>query len=114
MIETKDSTSRRAFLGEAGRIAGVSTLAGMTLPHVHAAENNTIQLALVGCGGRGTGANEKALGIKKGPIKLVAMADVFPQKLSDSHGHRVGASLPRWTCPWSASSSASTGTARPW
>src|ERR1039457_3110827 len=81
MIETKDSTSRRAFLGEAGRIAGVSTLAGMTLPHVHAAENNTIQLALVGCGGRGTGAIENALGIKNGPIKngpikLVAMADV--------------------------------------
>src|ERR1022692_3812383 len=123
MIETKDSTSRRAFLGEAGRIAGVSTLAGMTLPHVHAAENNTIQLALVGCGGRGTGAIENALGIKNGPIKLVGMADVFPQKLSDSHGHLrgrfasqmdvqvsvavaqllredtcVAASLPRWTC----------------
>ena len=58
----------------------------MTLPHVHAAENNTIQLALVGCGGRGTGAAENALGVKNGPIKLVAMADVFPQKLSDSHG----------------------------
>src|SRR5271169_3690566 len=90
MIETKDTTSRRAFLSDAGRIAGVSTLAGMTLPNVHAAENNTIQLALVGCGGRGTGATENALGIKNGPIKLVAMADVFPQKLSDSHGRLRG------------------------
>src|SRR6202167_2951942 len=90
MIETKNSPSRRAFLSEAGRIAGVSTLAGITLPHVHAAEDNTIQLALVGCGGRGTGATENALGIKNGPIKLVAMADVFPQKLSDSHGHLRG------------------------
>ena len=90
MNELKDTTSRRAFLSEAGRIAGVSTLAGITLPHVHAAENNTIQLALVGCGGRGTGAVENALGIKNGPIKLVAMADVFPQKLSDSHGHLRG------------------------
>ena len=90
MNETKDSTSRRAFLSEAGRIAGVSTLAGITLPHVHAAENNTIQIALVGCGGRGTGAAENALGIQNGPIKLVAMADVFPQKLSDSHGHLRG------------------------
>src|SRR5215831_6782054 len=90
MSDTKDATSRRAFLKESGRAAGVSTLAGMTLPYVHAAENNTIQLALVGCGGRGTGAVENALGIKNGPIKLVAMADVVPQKLSDSHGRLRG------------------------
>src|SRR5713226_361640 len=86
MSETKDATSRRTFLKDSGSIAGVSTLAGLTLPLVHAAENNTIQLALVGCGGRGTGAVENALGVKNGPIKLVAMADVFPSKLSDSHG----------------------------
>src|SRR5579871_6595764 len=90
MSETKDATSRREFLKDSGRIAGVSTLAGITLPYVHAAENNTIQLALVGCGGRGTGATENALGIKNGPIQLVAMADVFPQKLSDSHGRLRG------------------------
>src|SRR6266567_5370565 len=90
MSETKDTTSRRAFLCDTGRIAGASTLAGMTLPYVHAAENNTIQIALVGSGGRGTGATENALGIKNGPIKLVAMADVFPQKLSDSHGRLRG------------------------
>src|SRR5229473_638020 len=90
----KDATSRRTFLKESlkdsARIAGVSTLAGMTLPHVHAQDTHTIQLALVGCGGRGTGAAENALGIKNGPIKLVAMADVFPQKLSDSHGRFRG------------------------
>src|SRR5436305_275245 len=83
---SEDATSRRQFLTNSGRIAGVSTLAGLTLPHVHAAENNTIQFALVGCGGRGTGAAENALGVKNGPVKLVAMADVFPAKLADSHG----------------------------
>jgi predicted dehydrogenase len=77
--------SRRQFLTNTGRIAGASALAGVALPHVHAAENNTIQLALVGCGGRGTGAAENALTVKNGPIKLVAMADVFPAKLSASH-----------------------------
>src|SRR5258706_9287816 len=90
MIEPNNAKSRRTFLKDSGHIAGVSTLAGMTLPLVHAAENNTIQLALVGCGGRGTGAVENALGIKNGPIKLVAMADVFPSKLSDSHGRLRG------------------------
>ncbi len=91
MNESKTkATSRRQFLTEGGRIAGTSALAGIALPHVHAAENNTIQLALVGCGGRGTGAIENALAVKNGPIKLVAMADVFPQKLSDSHGRLRG------------------------
>jgi predicted dehydrogenase len=90
MIDPKETTSRRAFLSGAGRIAGVSTLAGIALPHVHAAEDHTIQLALVGCGGRGTGALENALGIRNGPLKLVAMADVFASKLSDSHGKLRG------------------------
>ena len=52
---------------------------------VHAAENNTIQVALVGCGGRGTGAADNALSTKNGPIKLVAMADVFPDRLNGSY-----------------------------
>src|SRR5260370_22373197 len=90
MSETNNATSRRTFLKDSGTLAGVSTLAGTTLPLVHAAESNTIQLALVGCGGRGTGAVENALGIKNGPIKLVAMDDVFPQKLSDNHGRLRG------------------------
>src|SRR5215831_18046319 len=90
MSEQTNGTSRRQFLAGSGRIAGASVLSGIALPHVHAAEDNTIQLALVGAGGRGTGATENALGIKNGPIKLVAMADVFPQKLSDSHGRLRG------------------------
>jgi predicted dehydrogenase len=52
---------------------------------VHAAENNTIQVALIGCGGRGTGAAANALSVKNGPTKLVAMADVFESRLNGSH-----------------------------
>src|ERR1051325_4880390 len=84
--QTTNTSSRREFLTNSGRIAGSSALAGIALPHVHAAENNTINLALVGCGGRGTGAAENALTVENGPIKLVAMADVFPSRLADSHG----------------------------
>jgi predicted dehydrogenase len=86
MSEQKNGSSRREFLTTGSRLAGASVLSGIALPHVHAAENNTIQLALVGAGGRGTGAAENALTIQNGPIKLVAMADVRPQKMSDSHG----------------------------
>src|SRR5512133_426567 len=77
--------SRRDFLHSTSRVAGASALAGVALPHVHAAENNTIQVALVGCGGRGTGAAVNALSVTNGPTKLVAMADVVPKKLNDSY-----------------------------
>ncbi len=49
-------TSRRAFLKKTGCIAAGTALAGVRIPRVHAAENHTIQLALIGCGARGTGA----------------------------------------------------------
>jgi len=88
MSETaKSVTSRREFLKNTGRMAAASALAGAAIPHVHAAENNTIQLALIGCGGRGTGAAAQALSVKSGPIKLVAMADVFERKLTGSYSN---------------------------
>ena len=77
--------SRREFFTRTGRGAAVSALAGVALPPVHAAGSNTIQLALVGCGGRGTGAAINALSVKNGPMKLTAMADVVPAKLNSSY-----------------------------
>jgi predicted dehydrogenase len=85
-MKPTDNSSRREFLKDAGRVAAVTTLAAGALPHVHAAESNTIQVALIGCGGRGTGAAKDALSAKNGPIKLVAMADVFENKLNASFG----------------------------
>ncbi len=78
-------TSRREFLKNTSRFAAASALAGVALPHVHAAEDNTIQLAIIGCGGRGTGAVANAFEAPGGPVKLVAMADLFPDKLNSSH-----------------------------
>jgi len=77
-------TSRREFLKTTGRLAAVSTLAGLAVPSVHAAGSDLIQVALIGCGGRGSGAASQALSTKSGPIKLVAMADVFENKLNRS------------------------------
>lgn len=81
---TNREITRREAIRTSGGIALASALAGMAIPNVHAAENNTIQLALVGCGGRGTGAAANALAVKNGLIKLVAMADVFPERLAGS------------------------------
>ena len=77
--------SRRDVLKTAGVAAAATALAGVSVPFVHAAETNTIQLALVGCGGRGTGAVVDALSSKNGPCKLVAMADVFKDQLESSY-----------------------------
>ncbi|MFI5457795.1 MAG: Gfo/Idh/MocA family protein [Isosphaerales bacterium] len=84
MTEPKPGTTRRAFLEKTGLAATGSALAGIAIPAVHAAEDNTIRVALVGCGGRGTGAAGNALSTRQGPIKLVAMADVFLDRLNDS------------------------------
>jgi predicted dehydrogenase len=82
--EPKGATSRREFLKDAGRISAASALTAASIPYVHAGEDNTIQLALIGAGGRGTGAAEDALSVQNGPIKLVAMADVFEHRLKES------------------------------
>lgn len=84
--------SRRSVLKSSGTTAAAASLVGAStalgakpVPKVHVAENNTIRVALVGCGGRGTGAAVNALTVANGPIELVAMADVFPEKLESSH-----------------------------
>ena len=46
-------TPRREFIKNTVKIAAASALAGIAIPRVFAAEDNTIQLALIGCGGRG-------------------------------------------------------------
>lgn len=84
---SSNETTRREFIKSTGKFAAASALAGVALPNVHAAGSDVIQLALVGCGGRGTGAANNALSTSRGPTKLVAMADVFPAKLSSSYGN---------------------------
>ncbi|HEY5914267.1 MAG TPA: Gfo/Idh/MocA family oxidoreductase [Verrucomicrobiae bacterium] len=79
------STNRREFLKTSGKAVLATTLASAIARPGYAAEDNTIRLALVGCGGRGTGAVANALATKSGPIKLVAMADIFSDRLSRSY-----------------------------
>jgi myo-inositol 2-dehydrogenase / D-chiro-inositol 1-dehydrogenase len=78
-------TTRRDFLKTSGTaLAGAALAAPLATPRAgYAAEDNTIKLALVGCGGRGTGAAANALSTK-GPTKLIALADVFPDRIERS------------------------------
>ncbi len=80
-------TSRRAFLKTSSHAAAGIALAAAVPRAGYTAEQNTIQLALIGCGGRGTGAVANALATQRhgGPIKLVAMADLFQERLDRSY-----------------------------
>ena len=85
------SITRRNFLSNSGKLATGGALAGVALPMVHGQSSDVTKLALVGCGGRGTGAASNALSVSaaNGPTKLVAMADVFQSKLDQSYNGLV-------------------------
>ena len=84
---TRDSkVNRREFLRQSGSVAAGAAVLG-SLPHTaFAADDDTIRLALIGCGGRGTGAVGDALSVRDaGPIKLYAMADLLEEKMENSY-----------------------------
>lgn len=76
-------SSRREFLKRSGAAVAGAALTSAIAARSYAGEDNTIKVALVGCGGRGTGAAANALSTK-GPVKLWAMADVFDNRLDGS------------------------------
>ncbi len=75
--------SRRDILKSSTTLAAATAFGGAILPKAYAGEDNMVSLALVGCGGRGTGAAANALSTA-GPTRLVAMADVFENRLNTS------------------------------
>ncbi len=83
-MNTDSSFSRRKFC-KTTALAGGGILAS-TLPanlSAYAGGSDTLKLALVGCGGRGTGAAIQALSTEV-PVQLVAMADAFQDRLDSS------------------------------
>lgn len=73
------TSSRREFIKRSTAAVG----AGLALSRTaHAAGSDQIKIALIGCGGRGTGAATQALGNTANPnVKLVAMADAFQDRI---------------------------------
>src|SRR5262245_13824677 len=75
-------TTRRQFLKTSAVLA--ASAAAWQLGGVHAAGGDTLRVALIGCGNRGTGAASQALRADKN-VKLVAMADAFEDRLQKSY-----------------------------
>src|SRR2546427_4901771 len=78
--------NRRTFLKSSSpAVAGGALLGALPVERfaLGASPGDTLRLALIGCGGRGSGAANQALSTSGG-VKLVAMADVFKDQLEGS------------------------------
>ena len=75
---------RREFLKTSALLAGGTMLSTIPLVGAYASGSDTIKIALIGCGDRGTGAAFQALSTKYN-IKLVAMADAFQDRIDKSY-----------------------------
>ncbi|MBA62277.1 MAG: oxidoreductase [Planctomycetaceae bacterium] len=94
---TTSTNTRRDFIKKSTILVAGSTVAGnlQIARAAHAYGDDTIKIGLVGCGGRGTGAAVQAMNTN-GEVHLVAMADVFEDRLQASfraikskHGNKV-------------------------
>jgi predicted dehydrogenase len=82
-LQDSTSHSRRDFITQSTRTLAGAALASTLGTRAYAGEGNTLKIALVGCGGRGTGAAVNALSTA-GPTRLVAMGDVFADRMKGS------------------------------
>lgn len=77
--------SRRDFVKQSSLIAGgLLTAPMLSQANFFSGAEGVIKVALVGCGGRGTGAAVQALSTKEN-VQLVAMADAFADRLNNSY-----------------------------
>lgn len=79
--------SRREFLKTStAAVAGGSLAAALAAQGaVHAAGDDMLKVALIGCGGRGSGAAQNAVNADPN-VKLTVLCDIFPDQLKRAQG----------------------------
>jgi len=81
----KAAFSRRDFVKQGSLLAGGLAAAPLlSRANYFSGADDTIKVALIGCGGRGTGAASQALSTKQN-VKLVAMCDAFRDNLDNCY-----------------------------
>ena len=79
------NSNRREFLRQGSMLAGGLIAAPLiTNANYFSGADDVIKIALVGCGGRGTGAASQAL-LSKQNVRIVAMADAFRDNLDNCY-----------------------------
>ncbi len=93
--DRKRVSSRRDFLKRSTLAAvGGSVASDLSIARAaHPAGSDTIKVGLIGCGSRGTGATADVLDSAPN-VKLVAMGDVFPDRIESSLGRLRRRSAP--------------------
>lgn len=82
-MDQQKQHSRRKFMKQASIITGGIVAAPLlSQANYFSGADGAIRIALIGCGGRGTGAAMQAL-LSGQNVKLVAMADAFRDRLDD-------------------------------
>ena len=88
---------RREFVRQGTLIAGGLMAAPLlSRANYFSGADDTIKVALVGCGGRGTGAAMQAL-LTRQNVKLVAMADAFRDRLDDCYKALTADDISDWS-----------------
>lgn len=84
MRSNKKGGQRREFLKTSAMLAGGTLMSNIPFLGAYAAGDDTIKVAVVGCGGRGTGAAFNALSTDAN-IKIIALADAFRDRLDEAY-----------------------------
>ncbi len=87
-LSSAKGTSRRDFIRNSSLLVAGGAMVGGSLNIAQAAHSfgsDEIKIGLVGCGGRGTGAAIQAMNTTGGPVKLVAMADAFEDRVQAAY-----------------------------
>jgi len=80
------NNSRRDFVKDASIIAGgLMATPLLSRANFFSGADDVIKVAVVGCGGRGTGAAMQALSSKQN-VKIIALADAFKDNVDRCHG----------------------------
>ena len=93
----KKETSRWEFVRQSGILAGGLMAAPLiSNANYFSGSSDVIKVALVGCGGRGTGAAMQAM-LSKQNVRLVAMADAFRDRLDSCYKILSADDISDWT-----------------
>lgn len=115
-------STRRSFLKASGAVALGATLTNWRMVHGGLSSDFQVKIALIGCGGRGTGAVLNALGaatrvlypatgyhtedvaenatVARKDVQVIALADLFPDRLEACRSNlaKLGTNIPPDRC----------------
>jgi predicted dehydrogenase len=96
-MSNTNKNSRREFVKSSALLTGgVLAMPLLSKANFFSAADNVIKVALIGCGGRGTGAALQAC-LSKQNVKLVAMADAFRDRIDSCYKTLTKDDLSDWT-----------------